>query len=70
MGKKNMDTDKVQQNFDLASTPVHTTQDEAQIYEANDNAIKRAQIADETWDSTVMQLMEEYDEAWTRLADL
>jgi hypothetical protein len=30
---------------------------------------RRASVDDATWDKIVMGLMEEYDEAWTQLAD-
>ena len=68
MSKQN--TDKTQRDSHLLSTPIHAAQDKAHSYDANGNVIKRAQVDDESWDRTVMQLMEEYDEAWTRLADL
>jgi hypothetical protein len=40
------------------------------FYNKGEVVVTRSQVDDATWDRTVMQLMEEYDEAWTRLADM
>lgn len=42
---------------------------ETSVHQAKPAISKRAAVDDVTWDKAVIEVMEEYDEAWTQLAD-
>lgn len=69
MNEKNPITAKDKQPLPSSET-VKTDEQPLEVPRDLGEAVEYVEVDDEVWDAVVAEIMEEYDGAWTRLADL